>query len=180
MGPKKRHIVFCTDTLSCSPSAGRLCFSSPPRHALTQNALHLVSLTVFKEAYYFVFPSPTLPVEKQKWSCFFFLSSWVPGTTAGLSGVFHSLASAELPGHSLPRCRAGAGAPTDLHLSWCVCTGTVYINKHTPSVTPTRPLPRGKGVTLMATLDVDKTRTDWYLGACPQSQAFLTIRTGNN
>lgn len=68
----------------------------------------------------------------------------MPGTTAGLSGVFHSLASAELPGQPLPRCQAGAGAPTDPHLSWCVCTGTVYINKHTPSVTPTRPLPRGK------------------------------------
>lgn len=55
----------------------------------------------------------------------------MPGTTAGLSGVFHRLASAELPGQPLPRCQAGAGAPTDLHLSWCVCTGTVYINKHT-------------------------------------------------
>lgn len=70
MGPKKRHIVFCTDTLSRSPSMGRLFFSFLPRRALTQNALHLVSLTVFKEAYYFVFPSPTLPVETQQWSCF--------------------------------------------------------------------------------------------------------------
>lgn len=109
---KNRHIVFCTDTLSCSPHMGWLCFSSLQRCLLTQNALHLVSLTAFKGAHYFVSHPPPAFWDTERLLRLFV---WVHIGGHGWLGAFHSL---EWLGPLLPRLpRTGPGLG-----HWRICT----------------------------------------------------------
>lgn len=77
----KKGTLSSTQTPSLAALAPMAVLFFPPRCLLTQNALHLVSLTVFKGAYYFRCHPPSLHLKDKSapffsLSCFFFLSYW--------------------------------------------------------------------------------------------------------
>lgn len=87
-------------------------------------------------------------------------------------------------------CAARAGALANLHLRWCVCTGTglgrvtVHINIYTHTICHPgwATAKREGGDTDSCSRTVDTPWTDWRLGGgrSSQTQAFFTIRTENN
>lgn len=110
----KRHIVFHTDTLSLSAHTGWLCFSSLQRCLLAQNALLLVSLTVFNGDLLLVASHPpTLPLRHRNRPPIF----WMSGHCCRHFADWCALGTPQVPGPGLE----SPVNPLSLAVS---CTGT--------------------------------------------------------